>query len=192
MVPQSYDERVIRQIVNLGHEVGYHYETMDTCKGDVDKAYDEFCRNLEKFRKLTPIQTISMHGSPMSPFDNRAIWLKYDYKPLGIIAEPYFDISFNKLFYITDTGRRWDGHLFNVRDKATKENPVTNPDFLNRRYHSTSDIINAINNDTFPMQTMLNFHPQRWSDSFVPWMKELLWQNVKNVVKRVLIQTKKG
>lgn len=181
------------EMVQLGHEVGYHYETMDTCKGNVDKAYDEFCRNLDTFRKLTPIQTISMHGSPMSPYDNREIWKKYDYKKLGIVAEPYFDINFNELFYITDTGRRWDGHLYNVRDKATKENPVTNPDFLKLRFHTTFELINAINKSTdqqinsFPNQAMLNFHPQRWNDSPIPWMKELIWQNVKNQGKRLLL-----
>ena len=29
MVPQSFDESVIKQIANLGHEIGYHYEDMD-------------------------------------------------------------------------------------------------------------------------------------------------------------------
>jgi len=188
MIPQSYNEKIIKEIVELGHEVGYHYETMDTCKGDVDKAYDEFCRNLEKFQKLTPVKTISMHGSPMSPYDNREIWKKYDYKKLGILAEPYFDINFNQLYYITDTGRRWDGHLYNVRDKATKENPITNPDFVNRQYHSTKDIIKAITEGSFPKQAMLNFHPQRWNDKPLPWLKELVWQNVKNQGKYVLLK----
>lgn len=188
MVPQSYNEAVIRQIADMGHEVGYHYETMDTCKGNVDKAYTEFCRNLDKFRKLAEIKTISMHGSPMSKFDNRDIWKKYDYKKLGILAEPYFDINFNELFYITDTGRRWDGHLYNVRDKATKDNPIANPDFLTRRYHSTNDIIHAVNEGIFPVQTMLNFHPQRWNDNPMLWIKELVFQNIKNQGKRILIK----
>jgi hypothetical protein len=187
MVPQSYDEAIIKEMVGLGHEVGYHYETMDTCRGNVDKAYNEFCSNLELFRKLTPVKTISMHGSPLSKFDNRDIWKKYDYKKLGIIAEPYFDINFNELYYITDTGRRWDGHLYNVRDKATKENPVTNPDFLRLRFRHTTDIISAISEGIFPKQAMLNFHPQRWNDASVPWMKELVWQNTKNQIKRFLV-----
>ena len=190
MVPQSYDERIIKEIAALGHEVGYHYETMDTCRGDIDKAYEEFCRNLERFREIVEIKTISMHGSPLSSFDNRAIWEKYSYKELGIIAEPYFDLNFNKTFYITDTGRRWDGHLFNVRDKATKDNPVTNEAFLKLRFHSTQDIIDALTGTELvevPNQIMLNFHPQRWNDAFLPWLKELLWQNVKNQVKRILV-----
>ena len=188
MVPQSYDETIIKKIVELGHEVGYHYETMDTCKGNVDKAYGEFCRNLEAFRKLTPINTISMHGSPLSQYDNRAIWSKYDYKKLGILAEPYFDINFNELYYITDTGRRWDGHLYNVRDKATKQNPVTNPSFLNLRFRTTQDIIQAIEAGDFPSTAMINFHPQRWHDELLPWSKELVFQKIKNIGKYALIK----
>ena len=41
-VPESWDEDIIKEIVALGHEVGYHYENMDTCNGDVDKAWDDF------------------------------------------------------------------------------------------------------------------------------------------------------
>jgi len=26
-------------------------------------------------------------------------------------------------------------------------------------------------------------HPERWSDSFGAWLKELVWQNVKNIGK---------
>jgi len=133
----------------------------------------------------------------------------YDYKQPGILAEPCFDINFNQLYYITDTGRRWDGDKFNVRDKPvkpptvrgrsltlevkpdgagrpTKENPVTNPDFLKLRFHSTHDIIKAVENDQFPKRAMLNFHPQRWNDKPLPWLKELVWQNIKNQGKRML------
>ena len=188
MVPQSYEPKIIKEIVELGHEVGYHYETMDTCNGNIDKAYDEFCRNLETFTKLTPIETISMHGSPLSSYDNRAIWSKYDYKKLGIKAEPYFDINFNELYYITDTGRRWDGHLYNVRDKATKENPVTNSEFLQLRFRTTQDMIDAIGISGFPSNAMINFHPQRWHDELLPWSKELVFQKIKNVGKYALIK----
>jgi len=76
-----------------------------------------FEKNLSELRKLYPVKTICMHGSPLSKYDNKLLWKYYDYKKLGILAEPYFDIDFNQLFYLTDTGRCWDGHRFNVRDK---------------------------------------------------------------------------
>jgi hypothetical protein len=31
---------------------------------------------------------------------------------------------------------------------------------------------------------MFTFHPQRWSDELISWTKELVMQNIKNVVKR--------
>jgi len=58
-----------------------------------------------------------MHGSPRSPYDNNEVWKKYDYRELGIIAEPYFDLDFSKVLYLTDTGRRWDGEGVSIRDK---------------------------------------------------------------------------
>lgn len=156
IIPQSFDEKVILQIAGMGHEIGYHYETMDTSKGNLDKAYEEFCRNLEIFRKIVPVNTICMHGSPLSKFDNRDIWKKYDYKKSGLIAEPYFDVDFNKTFYLTDTGRCWDGARVSVRDKVMDANGCDNPDFLNRHYHSTFDIIKDLHKGDFPNQVMMN------------------------------------
>jgi len=46
-----------------------------------------------------------MHGIPLSKFDNRLLWAKYDYRDFGIIAEPYFDIDFDEVLYLTDTGK---------------------------------------------------------------------------------------
>ena len=37
-------------------------------------------------------------------------------------------------------------------------------------------------------QIMFTFHPQRWSDDFFIWSKELIIQNLKNVVKRFLVK----
>ena len=120
-VPQSFDEEIIKKIADLGHEIGYHYENLDHSQGDYEKAINDFESNLEKFRKIYPIKTICMHGSPLSRFDNRDIWKKYDYRDYGIIGEPYFDIDFDQVFYLTDTGRRWDGNHVSVRDKIGTE-----------------------------------------------------------------------
>jgi hypothetical protein len=37
---------------------------------------------------------------------------------------------------------------------------------------------------------MITTHPQRWTDRPVPWVKELVWQNVKNVGKYFLVKLK--
>ena len=187
-VPCSYDEKIIAHISSMGHEIGYHYETMDSNQGNTELAYEEFYRNLVKLRKLVPISTVCMHGSPMSKFDNRTIWDHYNYKELSILAEPYFDLDFTKVFYLTDTGRRFDGDKMSIRDKPVEKSATYWP-----TYHSTNDIIEALQNATFPEQAMITFHPQRWTENLLLWTHELLWQKCKNIIKKRIVnrRTKK-
>jgi len=113
------------------------------------------------------------------------IFGKYDYKSLGIIAEPYFDIDFSKVFYLTDTGRRWDGYKVSVRDKIPIHQERWNNEGL--VFHSTVDIINGINK--LPERIMFTIHPQRWHNAFIPWCKELVIQNLKNQIKLFLVKS---
>ena len=185
-VPESWDDEVIQVIYQFGHEIGYHYESLTTCNGDVQKAFGDFTKNLEKLRKLAPVSTICMHGSPRSPYDSKDIWKQYDYKDLGIIGEPYLTTDFSKVLYLTDTGRRWDGYKVSVRDKIKGYQEEWNQKGWS--FHSTDDIIRALQENKLPDQLMITTHPQRWNDFGVVWVKEYLMQNVKNLVKAILIK----
>lgn len=188
-MPHTFHPPIIKEIAALGHEVGYHYETMaQTKKGreqgqeqedHFDRAYELFVENLEKLRTIVPVTTICMHGSPLSRFDNREIWKKYDYRELGIIGDAYIDIDFTQVAYFTDTGRRWNGAEVSIRDK------VSDP----YKFHlkTTEDLIGAI--PQFPEKVMITIHPQRWNDAPLPWTGELLLQNTKNIIKRILVKT---
>ena len=184
-VPESWNEAVILQIAALGHDIGYHYESLTTCHGNMEAAYEDFCRNLERLRSLVPVNTICMHGSPTSQWDSRDIWKRYDYHKLGIETESYLDTDFSKVYYLTDTGRRWDGYKVSVRDKI----PEYQEQWERRGwvYHTTDDIIQAINERSFSEQVLVNTHPQRWTDNMVQWLKELTLQSAKNLVKRVAL-----
>ena len=187
-VPESWDEDVIRQIAALGHEIGYHYESLTTCEGDVDKAYADFCQNLEALRRIVPVRSICMHGSPRSPYDSKDIWKKYDYKALGIESEPYLDTDFSRTFYLTDTGRRWDGYKVSVRDKI--------PGYQDRwtaqglTFHGTDDVIQGLREGRIPPSLMITVHPQRWNPISPAWCQELLLQKAKNTVKRILVASR--
>lgn len=187
-VPKSWNEPIIRRISELGHEIGYHYENLTVCRGNIDAAYIDFCNNLERLRKIVPVSTICMHGSPRSPYDSKDIWKKYSYRDLGIIGEPYFDIDFSEMFYLTDTGRRWDGYKVSVRDRIEGYSEKWQKQGL--IYHSTVDILTALNEGNIPHEIMITIHPQRWNPMGYKWLKELTLQNAKNMVKRVLISHK--
>ena len=204
VVQNSFDENIICEIASLGHEIGYHYEDMGAmaqttfAKASVFKGHEgataeeklaelaiiSFKGNLTKLRQLVPVKTICMHGNPMSRWDSRLLWKYYDYHDFGIVGEPYFDTDFNEVMYLTDTGRRWNGDAVNIRDKA-EGNPAPF-----QKFHSTSDIIKAANQGLLPDKIMITFHPQRWTDKPVLWVKELVWQNVKNVGKYLIIKTR--
>lgn len=175
MVPKSFDEGIIREIASMGHEIGYHYEDMDFANGDPAKAIDLFNQHLYRLRKVVPVRSICMHGSPRSKYDNRDLWQSHDYREFDIAGEPYFDIDFERVFYLTDTGRRWDGNNFSIRDEVTNH--------FGLQYHGTQEIIRAIGNNKFPDKVLFTFHPQRWTDVQYIWLKEKYLQNLKNLVK---------
>ncbi len=180
VVPESFDEEVIQEIHQMGHEIGYHYEDMDFASGDPQKAIQLFEKHLAQLRAVAPIQTICMHGSPRSKYDNKDVWKQYKYQDYNIIGEPYFDLDFDVVYYLTDTGRRWDGHKVSIRDKVKSNFDLT--------FHSTQEIISAIEAGNFPAVAMINFHPQRWTDDQLLWLREKYLQQVKNIVKYYLIK----
>ena len=140
--------------------------------------------------------------------------MKPHYRDYGIIGEPYFDVDFSKVLYLTDTGRRWDGDSVSIRDKISfsitdgvpggesafeaarsgSANPArteANEHTGHLRFRHTKDIIRAAEQGQLPDQLMITIHPQRWTDKPLPWIKELVWQNIKNVAKGILVKTKK-
>jgi hypothetical protein len=197
---ESNNVECIQKIVNLGHEIGYHYErqkaTGDSRQGLKNETellemdFSTFKINLEYFRKFYPVKVISMHGSPKSKYDSRDLWKQFNYRDLGIICEPYLDIDYSNVHYLTDTGRKWNGNKFNLRDKIVAGFGSTNGNPLSEKFNfrSTSDIIRAAINNRLPDHIIINSHPQRWTDKPGPWIRELVWQNVKNVGKYFLVK----
>lgn len=188
VVEQSNKPDIINDIVALGHEIGYHYEDMSICNGDTEKALMHFEQQLAYFRQFYPVKTICMHGAPRSKHDSKDLWKSNNYRDYGIIGEPYFNVDFSKVFYLTDTGRRWDGFNVSVRDKV----PVFQDEWIKKGlvYHATDDLINEISNGNMPKQIMITTHPQRWTDNVFIWLKELCCQMAKNTIKRMLVKLK--
>lgn len=225
-VEGEFQKGVITQIAGLGHEIAYHYEDLSAMSGiktgrlreahpaAVEEAVARFRRNLDHIRQLYPVNVISMHGSPLSPVDNRLLWKYHDYHSDGIVCEPYMDIDMSDVLYLTDTGRRWDGDDSNVRDRGFlagsealqdpyadwRVKPVRGslmnmtPEGMNFRASfkasSTDELIESALNKRLPGRIIINTHPQRWTDDTLSWATELIIQNFKNQVKRLVRLTK--
>ena len=182
VVPSVWDKAVMEKIVNLGHELGYHYEDLVLAKGDTENAIRHFEKQLAIFRQIYPVKTICMHGSPLSRYDNRELWKNYNYRDYGIIGEPYFDVDCKMVFYITDTGRKWNNAAASIRDRVASGFDIP--------IRSTAHLADLAGKGALPDQVMINAHPQRWFDFGMGWIKELVGQNAKNIVKSALIKFK--
>ncbi|MFX1588007.1 MAG: hypothetical protein ACFFC1_07620 [Promethearchaeota archaeon] len=176
MIPSCYNENIIKQIVDLGHELAYHYEDLSLKKGDFYQAIQSFESNLNKLRKFYPVSTICMHGSPISRWDNRDLWTRYNLNDFGLVGEPYLSLDFNEIFYLTDTGRKWNDESISIRDKVISSQI--------KYFNSTFDVIQALNQEKLPNKLMFNIHPHRWHSNIILWFYELVFQNAKNLVKK--------
>lgn len=175
----SFDKNIIREISNLNHEIGYHYEDIALAKGDKELAIKLFEKNLQKLREIVNIETICMHGSPLSKYDNRMIWETYNYRSYNIVGEPYFDVNYNEYIYFTDTGRTWHNMKANLRDRVKST--------INYNIKNTYTLLNKIYDNKLPEKVIINTHPQRWTNNWILWFIELLSQNIKNVLKNILL-----
>lgn len=171
--PRTFDKKIIDKIQSLGHEIGYHYETLDKAKGDYKKAIKIFKKELSKF---DDIKTIAMHGNPLKKWSNRDLWKKYDFKKFGLVGEAYLSFNAKRISYFTDTGGAWNNRRFNIKDHF-------NTAMI--RINGTDDLIKKIKSKKLNV-VYISTHPERWSGSFIEWFVVLIWQSVKNVVKRFL------
>jgi hypothetical protein len=197
-IEETFKPEVILQIAKMGHEIGFHYEVMDKANGNPEKAIEIFKQELEDLRRVTEnvteVRTVCMHGNPLKPWSNRDLWKKYDFRDFGIIGEPYYSIDYNKVFYLTDTGRTWADLKIRVKDTIDRTGINASTGLINigfgdtglKSISSTDDVIHLIESRKVPQMCLLA-HPNRWCDDFGGWTKELLFQNIKNVGKAGIV-----
>ena len=151
----------IKMISNLGHEIGYHYEVLASAGGDIIKAMALFEKSLAELRRVVPVATISMHGSPLTPWNNLDIWKTHDYRDYNIKGDASLAVDYSKIYYFTDTGRGWDADRYNIRDRVPSLKH-------HQKIHNTYDLIEfLVYAKDHPV--FINTHPNRWADRAVEW-----------------------
>jgi hypothetical protein len=181
--PGTFKPDIIRKIRDLGHEIGYHYEVLSKTNGDYAKAIALFSEELEEFRKICPVNTICMHGSPLSKYNNRDLWERYDYHAYGIRGEAFltFEQEHGDIHYLTDTGRTWSNR-HTLRD-VLKTKPVKKDHQVS--LDSTDDLISWL-----PLRAeqkiYITVHPERWSSNTGGWIVWSFLDFLMNNGKKVL------
>lgn len=167
----SNTPEAIKKIVDLGHEIGYHYEDYAACRGNHKKAIESFRKNLDYFRQYYPVKTVCMHGSSMSDFDNKDLWKHVTLEDFGLLGEPYLSIDYSEVLYLTDTARTWDGGKYSLRDHVDSR-------MKSRNFRKTEDIIKCIKAGDMPYKIILQSHTL-WTDSLPEWA----WLEIRELVR---------
>jgi hypothetical protein len=143
----------IRQIAAFGHEVGYHFETLDLCQGDFDAASDLFLRHVDQLRRTgVDVRTVAAHGAPPTAATYRANLDLLRHNPdllarANLSGETTLSIDFDRVMYVSDA--RWRWRRYEHYRPGAQGQPTS---------------LRAVQ-ETFPQLPTglyINFHPQHW------------------------------
>ncbi len=192
---------IIRAIAALGHQIGYHYEEVDTHQKAPNMQIERdavgfFVGALLDLDNLGfPIRTVCAHGNPLTDVDNRQVVhlvrdesvlqrLAFTYDPeivrekvsQRLIGDASIDITGVDFdVYIPDTGRF--NPRFNLKDK------IDNCPLVGLR--NLGDL-KRILSDNAHRRVYMNMHPDRWSGSLPLWLFDLSLDTAKNIAKLIL------
>jgi hypothetical protein len=172
-----FKPEIIKEIIKMGHEIGYHYECLADAKGNLKKTV-QLCKNdLEKLRKLYPVVSAAMHSRPLSKWDNRLIWKKYPLGKFNLKGEAYLSVDHSKYLYLSDSGRNWNTNENVVWDtiEGEKINDI----------NKTSDLIEKINKGEIKKIHLL-IHPNRWPKSNIGWIFQWTIDKGINLIKKLI------
>lgn len=164
----------------LGHEVGYHYEDYVDANGDLERAHALFGANLREFRRVVPVETVCMHGNPLSPHDNREMWTANGAPGLDeydLLAEAYLSMDFGDVTYFSDTGRTWRDGPLKIKDHTMGEGEKS------VSADATSDLVELFRDGDVERACVLA-HPERWADSLSGRVVSVTTDRAVNLVKR--------
>ncbi len=171
-----FDPEIIKQIGDRGHEIGYHYEVLSKAGGNYEEAINLFKFELNEFKKICDINTICMHGSVLSKYDNKKLWNIYSFRDLDIDGEAYLSTG-TDFSYFSDTGWEW-----NLKHKLRDLMPESVEE---AHIDSTDDLFDIIDNNLIKNIYLL-VHPGNWTESSLDWYYILIKNKLFNGGKMLL------
>ena len=176
--------RLLKQIQQMGHEVSYHYDVLDSNKGDLEKATVEFEENRKLFEENGfPVITICQHANPVA--DRVGYTSNRDFYRSPKVQALYPDIAdiltdfkvkyHTDYTYYSDAGRRFKA----IYDPIN--NDRINSDDKNIEYKDLDAVFEAIQ---VSGNAMISTHSHRWCKSAAEYsVKNGVFMTVKKTAK---------
>ncbi|MBO4572320.1 MAG: hypothetical protein J5762_00930 [Clostridia bacterium] len=177
---------MLKEMQSMGHEISYHYDVMDSSKGDIEKAKLEFQKNKKIFEENGfNLSTVCQHGNPLIErvgytsnrdfFRNESVRMLYP--DLSDIMVNFKSDRETDYLYYSDAGRKFKliyDPLFN---------DVVNSNDKNIPYNNLVNLGKVIDKEG---RYIISTHPHRWCSSAIIYeLKNIVFKIIK-VIARLL------
>lgn len=178
---------LLKDMQKMGHEISYHYDVMDSNKGDMEKALAEFKKNKEIFEKNGfVLHTVCQHGNPVVErvgyTSNRDFFrsetVRALYPDIADIMVNFKTAVPTEYNYFSDAGRRFK----QIYDPIN--NDVVNSEARNISYEDLNEVRAALSSD---VGNIISTHPHRWTDSALVYMaKTAAFKGIRGTAKLLM------
>lgn len=176
---------ILKKIQEMGHEVSYHYDVMDSNGGKIASAIDEFSVNIKLFESNGfNIKTVCQHGNPIVErigyhsnrdfFRNKYVRELYsEIADIMVNFKTKYGIEYS---YYSDAGRK----IKRIYDPIN--NDIENSDEKNTIYEDLDILLGNIDG-----KSIVSVHPHRWSNSIVMYLiREKAFFLIRGIAKKIV------
>lgn len=179
--------QLLQKMQDMGHEISYHYDVMDSCKGNLEKATEEFEANRKCFEENGfLVTTVCQHGNPVVErvgyTSNRDFFrsekVQALYPNVADIMVNYPQKYQTEYLYFSDAGRIFK-QIFDPIN-----NDVTPSDDQNTPYENLDALLSGLSGE---VGNIISTHPHRWTASAVKYViKNAVFKTAKFLAKLLL------
>lgn len=178
---------LLQKMKDMGHEISYHYDVMDSEKGDLDRAITVFEENRLRFEGAGfAIKTLCQHGNPIVErvgyHSNRDFMrsprVQELYPALSDIMVNFKEKAHTDYTYYSDAGRQFKM----IYDPIT--NDITPSDEKNIPYKNLSVLLPVL---LAGENAIVSTHPHRYTKSALVYtVKSGVFKVIKGVAKLLI------
>ena len=175
------------EMQKMGHEISYHYDVMDSCKGNLDNAIAEFSQNMHLFEDNGfHVDTVCQHGNPVVErvgyTSNRDFFRSEKVRSLyphitDVMVNLKSDVP-TEFVYYSDAGR-----VFKMIYDPLN-NDIVNSDDKNIAYNNLDELLAALDMNG---GIIISTHPHRWCGSAISYLsKAYAFKMVRSMAKGLM------
>lgn len=177
--------QMLQKMQEMGHEISYHYDVMDSNGGDIDLAMAEFEKNRTIFiQHGFDIKTLCQHGNPIVErkgyasnrdfFRNEKVQEKYP--ELTDVMVDFKDKAKTDYLYFSDAGRKFKL----VFDPIN--NDLVPSDDKNVPFNNLNLLFEYVEEQK--ASAIISMHPHRWVKSKVKYIfKTAIFKVIRGIAK---------